>query len=278
MTIAPATPATLRAPVDQHLRVTSVLKSEWIKLRTVRSTVWTLVAMAVITIGVAVLATMTISGHWSTMSVGQRIRFDPTRISLTGLLFSQLVIGVLGVLVMSAEYGTGTIRSTLAAVPNRPMVLATKAAVLGGLALVIGEVLSFVAFLIGQSLLRSPAPHATLSQPGVLRAVVGGGLMIAVLGLLALGLATIVRHTAGAITAYVGTLLVLPILVAALPSSIGNPIAKFLPLHISNAMTSVGRVGGGGPALSPWVGFAMVCAYAAGALIIGGVMMARRDA
>jgi len=280
MTVAipsPATPVPV-TPVDRHLRIPSVLRSEWIKMRTVRSTMWTLVATAVITIGVAVLATVTISGHWNTMSLGDRLTFDPTSLSLTGLLFSQLVIGVLGVLVMSAEYGTGTIRSTLAAVPSRPLVLATKSAVFAAIALVVGEVLSFIGFLVGQALLRSPAPHATLSQPGVLRAVVGAGLMIAVLGLFALGLATIIRHTAGAITAFVGTLLVLPLVVRALPSSISNPISKYLPLDISNTMTSVRHAVDQSPALSPWVGFAVVCAYAIGALVVGGVLMARRDA
>jgi ABC-2 type transport system permease protein len=102
--------------------------------------------------------------------------------------------------------------------------------------------------------------------------------MIAVPGLFALGLATIIRHTAGAITAYVGTLLVLPALVAALPSSIGNRIGEYLPLHITDTMTSVLHTGGGAPALSPWVGFAVVSAYAIVALVVGGVLMVRRDA
>ncbi len=239
---------------------------------------WALVAMVVITIGVAVLATLSVSGQWKSMSLADRLTFDPTSLSLTGLLFSQLVIGVLGVLVISAEYGTGTIRSTLAAVPRRPTVLATKTAVFAAVALVVGEVLSFSAFLIGQALLKSPVPHASLSQPGVLRAVIGGGLMIGVLGLFALGLATIIRHTAGAITAFVGTLLVLPLLVQALPSSIRNPIGMYLPLNISNTMTSVTHTIGQSPALSPWVGFAVVCAYAAVALVVGGVLMVRRDA
>jgi hypothetical protein len=239
---------------------------------------WTLVTMAIITIGLAVIAGLSITGRWNTMSPGAKLNFDPTNVALTGLLFSQLVIGVLGVLVMSAEYGTGTIRATLAAVPNRPLVLATKAAVFAVVGLVVGETLSFIAFLVGQALLRSPAPHATLSEPGVLRAVVGGGLVIAVLGLFALGLATIIRHTAGAITAFVGTLLVLPLLVQALPSSISGPINKFLPLNISDTMTSVKNATGQAQALSPWLGFGILCAYAIGALVIGGVLMARRDA
>jgi hypothetical protein len=112
----------------------------------------------------------------------------------------------------------------------------------------------------------------------VLRAVVSGGLAIAVLGLFALGLATIIRHTAGAITAFVGTFLVLPLLVEALPSSIGAPIAKFLPLHIIDTMTSVKVAVDQSQALSPWLGFGFLCAYAVGALAVGGILMVRRDA
>lgn len=266
------------ARVERRLRVSNVMRSEWIKMRSVRSTMWTLVAMSAITIGVSAIATIAISGHWSSMSPGDKASFDPTGFSLNGLLFSQLVIGILGVLVMSAEYGTGTIRATLAAVPKRPMVLATKAAVFAAVAVVVGEVLSFGAFLLGQALLRSPVPHANLGQPGVLRAVVGGGLVIAALGLLALGLATIIRHTAGAITAYVGMLLVLPLIISALPSSISNPINKFLPLNIGRTMVSVHQGTIHSNSLSPWVGFLVLCGYAVGALVVGGVVMARRDA
>jgi ABC-2 type transport system permease protein len=263
---------------DHHYRIPSVLQAEWIKMRSVRSTMWTLVAMAVITIGIAIIAGATISGQWHTFAPVDRLTFDPTAISLRGLLFSQLVIGVLGVLVMSAEYGTGTIRATLAGIPNRPLVLASKAAVFAVVAVVVGQVLSFGAFLVGQALLTSPAPHASLSQPGVLRAVIGGGLMIPALGLLALGLGAIIRHSAGAITAYVGGLLVLPIVVEALPSSISQPILKFLPFRISDVMTAVGPSVDRGSAFSPWVGFALVCAYALVALVVGGWLMVRRDA
>lgn len=261
-----------------HVRVSGVLASEWIKMRSVRSTMWSLFAMTLITVGVAVIAGITVTHQWNTFSLSDRLTFDPTGISLRGLLFSQLVIGVLGVLIISAEYGTSTIRATLSAVPHRPLVLATKAVVFGIVALIVGEILSFSAFLVGQALLNTPAPHATLSQPGVLRAVVGGGLLIPVYGLLALGLGTIVRHTAGAITAYVGAILVVPLIIQALPSSISRPVMKFMPFQISNTMSSVHRVLDLGPSFSPWVGFALLCAYAAAALLVGGWLMVRRDA
>jgi hypothetical protein len=255
-----------------------VLASEWIKIRSVRSTGWSVFAMALITLGVAVIAGLTVTHEWSTFSLPDKLTFDPTAVSLRGLLFSQLVIGVLGVLVISAEYGTVTIRATLSAVPHRPLVLAAKATVFGAIALLAGEVLSFGAFFLGQLTLSSPAPHAVLSQPGVLRAVVGGGLLIPVFGLFALGLGAIVRHTAGGITAYVGAILVLPLIIEALPSSISQPIEKYMPFTIFNAMTSVRHTLDFAPSLSAWTGFAVMCAYAAAALLIGGWLMVRRDA
>jgi ABC-2 type transport system permease protein len=180
--------------------------------------------------------------------------------------------------VISSEYGTGTIRSTLAAIPNRPLVLATKAAVFAAVAVVAGEVLSFAGFFVGQSFLRSPAPHATLSQPEVLRAVVGGGMVVAVLGLFALGVASIIRHTAGAITTYVGVLLVVPIIIQALPSSISHAVGKYLPFNISDVMTSTRYTFDQAPSLSPWAGFGLLCGYAVAALAVGGWLMVHRDA
>ncbi|NNN08775.1 MAG: ABC transporter permease subunit [Acidimicrobiaceae bacterium] len=261
-----------------RVRTTSALRAEWTKLRSVRSTAWTILALAGITLGVAAIAGSTVSSSWHTMSAFERQTFDPTGLSLRGMLFGQLVIGVLGILVMSAEYSTGTIRSTFMAVPNRSKVMLTKITTMAAVGLIVSEVLSFGAFFLGQSLLASPAPHAALSQPGVLRAVVGGGLVLTVLGLFALGLATIIRHSAAAITTYVGVLLVLPLVVQALPSSISQPVTKYLPFHISDAMTSVTHVLGSGPSLSPWTGFAVLCGYAFVALAVGMWMMVRRDA
>jgi ABC-2 type transport system permease protein len=197
---------------------------------------WTLGVTVVVGIGISALATAETRSHWATMSPGARQGFDPTSTSLTALLFCQLAIGVLGVLVMSAEYGTGTIRATFSDAPRRPLVLAAKAAVFGAVALVVAEIVAFVSFLVGQALLSAPATHASLSTPGALRAVVGTGLYLGVIGLFALGLATIIRHTAGAISAFVSILLVLPIIVQALPNSLQDDIRRFLPLRIGAEM------------------------------------------
>ena len=278
MTVAVPTRSGVPPVEGRHIRVPSVLASEWIKLRSVRSTGWSIFAMTLITIGVAVIAGVTVTHQWATFSLEDRLRFDPAGLSLRGLLFSELVIGVLGVLVISAEYGTATIRATLSAVPHRPLVLAAKAVVFAAVALVVGLALSFGAFFLCQVLLSSPAPHATLSQPGVVRAVVGAGLLVPVFGLFALGLGAIIRHTAGAITAYVGAFLVLPLIIEALPSSLGHPVLKFMPFVIINAMATTGHSFDFAPAFSPWVGFGVMCAYAAVALLVGGWLMVRRDA
>lgn len=264
-------------PKNERLRFTSALRSEWTKIRTVRSTFWTLFAIAIISLGVAAIAGISITHSWHTYSQIQRLTFDPTSTSLSGLLFSQLVIGVLGALVVSGEYATGTIRATFTAIPNRTSAMFAKTIVFGTLSLVVGEVLSFASFFLGQSLLTSPATHASISDSGVFRAVFGEGLVITALGLLALGLAMIIRSSAGAITAYVSIVLVLPIIIHVLPSSIANSIFKFLPLKIGNAMTTV--VGPNDPtSFSPWVGLAILCGYAAFSIIIGIGLVVKRDA
>jgi ABC-type transport system involved in multi-copper enzyme maturation permease subunit len=281
--ITPTAPTTI-APVTRpapsgHYHWRGVLRSEWTKMRSVRSTTWSLVVMFVLSIGIGILATATEASRWAHASVADRILFDPTSLSLTGLLFGQLCIGVLGVIVMSSEYGTGTIRATLAAVPNRPMILAAKAAVFTALALVVGEVISFLSFYIGQGFLSGSAPQATFGQPGVLRAVIGGGLYIAVLGLFAMGLATVIRHTAGAITAFATVLLILPLISQALPSSINDVIARYLPANIGVVMMTVhSGFRSDAPMFSPWTGFAVLFGYAAVAMVLGGWLMARRDA
>jgi hypothetical protein len=257
------------------------IRSEWTKLRTVRSTTWTLMVTVLAVVGIGAIATAVTASHWRTGGFADHLEFDPTARSLAGIFLGQITIGVLGVLAMSGEYGSGTIRATLSAVPNRPLVLACKAAVFGVVALVASEVLSFAAFLVGQTLLKGSTPYATLAQPGVLRAVAGAALVLTVIGLFALGLATIVRHTAGAISAFVGLLLVLPLIIQAFPASIQHAVIKFMPLVIAENMAATRPVGhdfGGNVLFAPWNGFAILCGYAAVALVVGGIMLVRRDA
>lgn len=232
--------------------------------------------MFVATVGIGALtsAANASSTHSGGFRGGHAI-FDPVAISLAGLLFGQLAIGVLGILVVSAEYSTGTIRATFAAVPNRVLVLIAKILVFGAIAFVTSEISSFVAFFVGQGILAGSGVSATLSTPGALRAVVGGGLYMTVLALLALGLAAILRHSAAAITTFVAILLVLPLIVTALPTSYVNAISRYLPANIGVTMISIFPQP---HEFSPWAGFALLCGYALVALVAGAWFMATRDA
>jgi len=178
-------------------RLVHVMRSEWTKLRSVRSIRWVLAAMVAGTLALGITDCLVEASDWAHMAAASRARFDPTDISLAGLAFAPLAIGIAGVLVMSGEYGSGLIRSTLAAVPRRRLLLAAKAAVLAAVALALGEVTVFAAFGAGQAVLAGRAPHATLAQPGVLRAVALSGGYLALLALFGLGLGAIVRRSAG---------------------------------------------------------------------------------
>jgi hypothetical protein len=252
----------------------TVAQMEWLKLRSVRSTWWTVLVFAAGMIGLAVL--VMIHQHWATMSAANRASFDPTNDSYAGLAIGQLALGVLGVLAVTSEFSSGMIRATFAAAPRRPLVLAAKAAIVAAVTLVAGEIMAFVAFGIGEAVLKNPAPHAALGQPGVLRAVLMAGAYPALIALIGLGLGALIRHTAGAISAVAGVLFVLPLILLPLGTSIQNSVGQFLPMLIAeNSMTAVKPVA---HSLSAGVGFALLCGYAAAALAAGGWALARRDA
>lgn len=257
-------------------RLLAVLSSEWTKLTSVRSTVWTLLATAVAGVGISAIVTSAQASRFDTRSAAARATFDPTHSSLTGILFAQLAIGVLAILVISTEYSTGTIRATLAAVPRRPYVLAAKAILFAAVAFLAGEAVSLFAFVIGQAILSGHTPTASLSDPTVVRAVIGGGLYLTALGLFALGLATIIRHTAAAVSTFVAVLFILPGISDVLPSSFSSDVNRFLPADIGTVMFSA-HYHGNDP-YGPWTSFALLCAYAVALLVVGGAAMIRRDA
>lgn len=252
-----------------------VLGSEWTKLRTVRSTYWTLLAAAVAMIGLSVIVCSVYVAQYSGLSLRDKATFDPITASLAGGFLAQLAIAVLGVLVITNEYGSGMIRATFAAVPQRVTVLVAKSIVFAAVTLVVSSVACFVAFLVGQAILSSKGIGVGLGAPAALRTVVGTGLYLAVLGLLALGLGTIVRRTAGAISLVFGLIFVLPSLASLLPSSM-DAIQRYLPSNAGQAL--VNGTARGTDSLSPWVGFAVFCLYAVVALVIAGASLVRRDA
>jgi ABC-2 type transport system permease protein len=251
----------------------TVALMEWQKLRTVRSTWYIVAIFAAGLIGLAMLSAS--HQNYAQMSAADRASFDPTYIAFLGLVLGQLLLGILGVLAITTEFSSGMIRATFAAAPSRPLVLAAKAAVLGAVTLAAGEISAFAAFFAGQAMLTAPAPHATLGQPGVLRAAAMAGAYPALIALISLGIGAIIRHTAGAICALVGVLFVLPLLVSPLSPSIHVAAQKFLPDLMRNSLIAVKPVA---HLLSPGLTFGLLCAYAMVALAAGAWALARRDA
>jgi ABC-2 type transport system permease protein len=237
----------------------NVMASEWIKLASVRSYRWTLAAFAVFTVTLGVIASATGKPR------------DPTNQSLAGLAFGESAIGVLGVLAITGEYSSGAIRSTLVAVPHRPLILAAKALVYGAMAIVVSEAVTLVTFLAGQAAMDH-AHRATLVQPGVASAVILSGLFLPLIGLFGLGLGAIVRNTAAGVGLFAALVLVLPVALA----PFGDQVGRFAPeLILKSSVAAVVPQAG---FLSPWVGFGVMAAYAALALLAGLVVFARRDA
>lgn len=269
-----ATPglAPVRTIPAGHYRFRHAARMEWIKLRSLRSTVWVLAATVVVMIGIGVLV---MANTKPPATAADRAVFDPTNNVLAGVALGQLAIGALGVLLMTSEYSSGMIRATLAAIPNRPLVVAAKAAVFGVVSLVVGEVVTFVEFLAGRAALPAAVPHPDLGQPGVLRAVALSGAYLCMVGLIGLGIGAIARHTAAGIGAVVGLLFVLPLVVAGVEGG-PEPAAKFFPTFIAGNSLAVSKPVA--QMLSPWAGFAVLCGYTVVALLAGAFVLARRDA
>jgi ABC-2 type transport system permease protein len=251
------------APAEQSVWP-DLLRSEWAKFRTVRSTYWSLIAAVAAMVGLGAIISAAQSGH--------QAGFDPVTISLSGVLLAQLAIGVLGVLFVTSEYSTGMIRTTFTAAPQRRSVIVAKAAVFAAVALVVGTLTSLVTFLVGQTLLSTQG--VSLSSPGALRSVIGVGLYLGLLAVFAVGLATVIRSTAGAIASVFGMILVVPAVAQALPTSIRDSVDKYLPGNAGQAIFHTIR---DTSTLSPWAGLGVFALYAAAALAAGVVLVGRRD-
>jgi ABC-type transport system involved in multi-copper enzyme maturation permease subunit len=243
-------------------------RAEWAKLFSVRSTWWTLFVTVVGTLVVTALSTSSVAHHGRGWYHG----FDPTNQSMSGLTIGALAIGVLAVLVFTSEYGSGTIRSSMAATPRRLKFLLAKLLVVGALALAVGEGLTFSCFALGHAILgSSPVPSWSLTDPGVLRAVVGSGVTIGLLGLMGAAIGAAVRGTAGAIGIYVALFFLLPLLLTKVP---GN-LARLTPLFlIANSIAAVVHQTG---FVSPIVGFVLFACYTAAIILLGAVVVNRRD-
>jgi ABC-2 type transport system permease protein len=257
----------------------NLMRAEWTKIRSVRSTVWTLAAFIVVTIGITALLTWLTESHWTGPHAADRdatILADPVGFIMgAGVGLGQLAICVLGALVITSEYSTGVIRASLLAVPRRIPVLAAKSAVFAVLVLVVTEIVAFCSFFIGSAIMHAHVA-VSLSDSGVARAVAGAGLYLTVLGLFALSIGTLIRHTAGAISAVIGIVLVLPILSGLLPGNWGAHINAYLPEQAGTLITHTHEVSG--DLLSPWQGFGVLCLWAALLFAAGALLLQRRDA
>jgi ABC-2 type transport system permease protein len=245
--------------------VIGLLRSEWVKLRSIRSTMWTMAGVVIIMVVFAYLNSAISSGRASQYPI------DTTRTALGAAPFASLFVASLGALTISGEYRTGMIRTTLLAMPRRGRMLAAKAAVFAAFALAVCVPTCLVAFLVGQATL---GPHgAGLGEPGILRMILGCALYLTGAGLFGLAFGTLVRHTAGAVVAIIVMLFMLPQLIGLLPNGAGERLMPYV--------TSVAgmRIMSSDPGvLTPWAGFGVFCLWVAAAALAALILLTRRDA
>jgi ABC-type transport system involved in multi-copper enzyme maturation permease subunit len=274
MTSATATIDRARPAAGGRVTQLRVALSEWTKLRSLRSTIYTLVVTAVVTIGFGIIASAVTASRWATLPADEKASFDPLSTSLVGVNFGVLAIGVLGVLLITGEYSTGMIRSTFAAVPKRLPVLWAKAGVYSLVALAVAIPSTLIAFFAGQAFLSSKHIDIAFSHAGVPGAVLGSALYLTLVGLFGLGIGAIVRNTAAGIASFAAIMFVIPPLVSILPASTADAINPYLP---SNAGSAIMKLGHQAHMLSPWVGLAVFAGYAALSIAIAAVLLRRRD-
>jgi len=252
-----------------------VLRSEWTKLRSVRSTFWALTVTVVLGVGLGAVISAAVAHGYARSSASSKLSWDPTGVSLAGVAVASLAIAVLGVLFISSEYSSGMIRTSLIAVPKRGWVLAAKSLVFAAATFVVGEVTSFTAFCVGQALISGHAPYATLGDPGVARAVAGAGLYLTALAVLSVAAGALLRHSAAGIACLVAVLFVLPGIAQALPDSWRNQVTEFWPTQAGGQITSVHIAA---HSLQPWPGFGVMCLFVAIVYAIAWTLLDRRDA
>ena len=275
--LAPVVGPRIRS-VGARLDVGGLLRSEWTKIRSLRSSITALVLLVVVTIGFTALFVGLTVSQWDQLDPVQELtyRLDPTRLILgAGFQLSQLAVCVLGVLVIANEYSSGTIRASLLAVPHRTPMLLAKAAVFAVVVFVVGLVAAFAAFAIGAPILHSKVPVG-IGDPGVLRAIIGAGLYGAVLGVFSIAIGAIVRHTAGGIAGIIAFVLVLAPLTQLIPGSIGDHVFAYLPTSAGQLMVNARQ--GPDDLFTPWQGFGVMCLWTLGLMVLANYLLRRRDA
>jgi ABC-2 type transport system permease protein len=257
------------------LTLPRIIRSEWTKLWSLRSTRWSFAVALVAQAGLGPLFAVFEMSRWNQLSIGERLVFNPVDHALVGFHFSQLAIGVLGVLIISGEYSTGQIRSTFLAVPKRLPVLWAKLIVFAAVSFVLILVGSFIAFFAANAIFVEHHQNVGIGFPHALRAVVGTALYVTGTGILCTAFGTIVRATAGGISTFVGILFVLPPILDLLPSSTANAINPYMP---SNAGGGIGQALQEPHTFAPWGGFALFCGYVVFTVAFAAYLLRRRDA
>jgi len=252
-----------------------VLRSEWAKLRSVRSAFWALTATVVLGVGLGAVISAATAHGYAKSSVSDKLSWDPTAVSLDGIGIATLAIAVLGVLCISSEYSSGMIRTSLIAVPKRGRVLAAKSLVFAVVTFVVGEATSFTAFFAGQAVISGHAPHAALGDPGVAQAVAGAGLALTAPAVLSVAVGALLRHPAAAIASLIAVLFVLPAIAQALPDSWRNPVTEFWPTQAGSQLTSIHP---SAHTRQPWPGSGVICLFVAIVYAIAWTLLDRRDA
>jgi ABC-2 type transport system permease protein len=253
-----------------------VVLSEWTKLISLRSTRWSLGVGVLLTIAFPILFAALTASHWAHMSAADRADRHPLDIALAGVNVAQLAIAVLGVLVISGEYSTGMIRSTLIAVPKRLPVLWAKLGVYAAVSFVLMVPSVLIGFFASQAILnRHHILQISFSAPGVMRSLLGGALFVTLVGIFALAIGTIVRSTAGGIATFAGIFFVIPPLMNILPTSWNNAISQYLPSEAGRQLFSLHQ---GAHSLSPMWGGLLMLGYCAVAVALAAVLLLRRDA
>jgi ABC-type transport system involved in multi-copper enzyme maturation permease subunit len=251
----------------------AVLQSEWTKVRSVRSTVWTLGSALLVTVILSGLLCLLTNAQWDNFGESDRAGFDPTSSSFSGLLLGQLALIVFGVLVVSSEYSTGMIRTSLAAVPQRGTFYASKVAVIGALALVVGMATAFLSFFVGQALLGD---HSTsITDHGVLRAVVGAGLYMTLTVLFSAGIAMMLRSPMFGLGILMPFFFLISPILAAVPGA--KNVARYFPDRAGSKIMQVVSINDDRP-YGPWAGLGIMLLWVAAALIGGYVVLKKRDA
>jgi ABC-2 type transport system permease protein len=258
--------------LDASSHIRRVLRSEWTKIRSVRATVWTLTVAVVVTVAFGMLISLVVRNTFADLSREDQLTFDPTLTSFAGTSLGQLAMIAFGILVVSNEYSTGMIRASLAAVPQRGTFMAAKVSIATALALVVGTATSFLAFFLGQALL---GPYRTsIGEPGVLRAVFGGGLYMGLIALFAMGVTWMLRSPMLSF----GVLMPFFFLISSILANVEatRKVGDYLPDVAGSRIMSV--VHDGERPYGPWGGLLIMVAWVVVAVLLGYAVLRRRDA